>query len=316
MAKRRNDSSFSLRNLFIVFIFGVIVLVFLLDILKNKTKYVAPAPTIPAPTITSTPSLAPIAVPIPIVIPTTAPGPVLTNKIYTTIEHYNPPLIPKVTAYTLIFIGDSMTESLGINFDDLRKDLARYYPDHIFGLFNYGFGSTNILSMEDRLNHDTLYKGMTFPAILNRDFNIIFIESSGNNPLSQYPLDQGLALQTAALDHMVAEITDRHPTSLIVFIATVAPSQELYGKGVVDLTPTVRAQWANERRAYIENHINYAKNHFIPLINVYEKTLNKNGTAMTKYLNPNDYIHPSFAGVTLISQMVADFLFKNKILLN
>jgi lysophospholipase L1-like esterase len=125
-----------------------------------------------------------------------------------------------------------------------------------------------------------------------------------------------LRKQTAALDYMVAEITDRHPKSLIVFVATVAPTQELFGKGAVELSLKARVQWANERRAYIENHINYAKSHNIPLINVYEKTMDKNGVAMLKYLNPNNYIHPSFAGVSLISQMIADFLFKNKIILN
>lgn len=115
---------------------------------------------------------------------------------------------------------------------------------------------------------------------------------------------------------MVAELTDTHPNSLIIFIATIAPSQTFYGKGAVDLSPQARNQWANERRAYIENHISYAKKHNIPLINVYEKTLDKNGLAITKYLNPSNYIHPSAEGVSFISQMIADFLYQNYILLN
>jgi len=113
----------------------------------------------------------------------------------------------------------------------------------------------------------------------------------------------------------VAELTDTHPNSLIVFIATIAPSP-LYGKGKIDLSPQVRIQWANERRAYIENHISYAKRHNIPLINVYEKTLDKNGNTIIKYINTGNYIHPSVAGVSFISQMIADYLYKNNILLN
>jgi lysophospholipase L1-like esterase len=212
-------------------------------------------------------------------------------------------------------MGDSMTESLGENSDFLRLDLAKYYPKKVFGLFNYGFGSTNILSLEDRLNNDTVYQGKNFPAILNRSFDIIFIESCGNNPLSEFPLALGLQKQTAALDKMVAELTDTHPNSLIVFIATIAPSP-LYGKGKIDLSPQVRIQWANERRAYIENHISYAKRHNIPLINVYEKTLDKNGNTIIKYINTGNYIHPSVVGVSFISQMIADYLYKNNILLN
>lgn len=242
--------------------------------------------------------------------------PVPVPKIYKPIDHYLPPQIPDNPSYTLIFVGDSMTESLGENSDDLRIDLKKYYPAKDFGLFNYGFGSSNILSVEDRLNHDSSYLGKSYPAILGRYFDIIFIESFGNNPLSQFPLDQGLMQQTAALDHLVAELADTHPQSLIVFIATIAPSQALYGKGVVDLSVLARNQWANERRAYIENHINYALNHNIPLINVYEKSQDKNGLTITKYLNPDNFIHPSRAGVSLISQTIADFLFNNKILLN
>ena len=209
-----------------------------------------------------------------------------------------------------------MTESLGVNFDALRTDLKKYYPEKIFGLFNYGFGSTNILSTEDRLNHDTLYQGRTLPAILGRSFDIILIESSGNNPLSEFSLEDGLQKQTAALDHMVAELVDTHPQSLIVFVATIAPSQAYYGKGAVDLSALARNKWANERRAYIENHISYAKRHNIPLINVYEKSMDKNGVALVRYLDSSNYIHPSAEGVQLISQTIADFLYKGHILPN
>jgi lysophospholipase L1-like esterase len=243
-------------------------------------------------------------------LPTSTPTP----KIYKAIEYYLPPIIPNLPSYTLIFIGDSMTESLGENFDALRVDLKKYYPNKVFGLFNYGFGSTNILSTEERLNFETTYQGKTLPAILGRQFDVVLIESFGNNPLSEYPLEDGLQKQTAALDHMVAEIVDTHPSSLIVFVATIAPSQAYYGKGAVDLSVVVRNRWANERRAYIENHINYAVKHNIPLINVYEKSIDKDGLTMIKYLNKSNYIHPSNEGVNLISQMIADYFYKNSVL--
>ena len=241
--------------------------------------------------------------------------PVPTIKIYKLIDQYVSPKIATASSYTLIFVGDSMTEALGENFDFLRLDLAKYYPKKVFGLFNYGFGSTNILSIQDRLDNSTTYLGKDFPAILDRYFDIILIESSGTNPLSEFPLAIGLQKQTTALDIMVAKIADTHPNSLIIFIATIAPSQ-LYGKGMVDLSPAMRIQWANERRAYIENHISYAKKHNIPLINVYEKTLDKNGLTINKYINTGNYIHPSVKGITLISQTIVDYLYQNNILLN
>ena len=251
--------------------------------------------------------------PIVNLLPVSTPQP--TPKILKMIDQYVAPTIKNKESPTIIFLGDSMTEALGENFDFLRKDLEKYYPKKVFGLFNYGFGSTNILSAKERLQKDTTYSGKNFQAILNRYFDIILIESFGTNPLSEFPLAQGLQKQTEALDQIVAELVDTHPDSLIVFVATVAPSSS-YGKGVVNLSPQVRIQWANERRAYIENHISYAKKHNIPLINVYEKTLDKNGLTINKYINSGNYIHPSVAGVSLISQTIADYLYKNKILLN
>lgn len=236
------------------------------------------------------------------------PTPTPTPTPYPLISHYSPPTIADSPAYTIIFVGDSMTEALGPNFDALRPDLKVFFPNKVFGLFNYGFGSTNLLSVDDRLNHDTNYQGTNLPAILSREFEIIIIESFGHNPLSEYPVDEGLQKQTDILDYLVSEIAALKPKSQIVFLATIAPSQQHYAEKVVKLSPDVRNQWANERRAYIENHINYAKAHNIPLIDVYHQSLNDNGSANLKYINPDDFIHPSVAGVQLISQSIADFL--------
>ena len=284
------------KNILKVIIF-VSIVVFIIIGIKNIPK------SKPLSTILPVVKLLPINTPVP------------TIKTYKLIDQYIPPKIATASSYTLIFLGDSMTEALGENFDFLRLNLTKYYPKKVFGLFNYGFGSTNILSIQDRLDNNTTYLDKDFPAILDRYFDIILIESSGTNPLSEFPLAVGLQKQTDALDTMVAKIADTHPNSLIIFVATIAPSQ-FYAKGVVDLSPAMRIQWANERRAYIENHISYAKKHNIPLINIYEKTLDKNGVTIQKYINTGNYIHPSIKGVTLISQSIADYLYQNKILLN
>ena len=52
--------------------------------------------------------------------------------------------------YTIVMVGDSMTETLG-NSDEIRKFLKEYYPDKTFEVLNYGFGSTNILTLKTRL---------------------------------------------------------------------------------------------------------------------------------------------------------------------
>lgn len=213
-------------------------------------------------------------------------------------------------AYTIIMVGDSMTESLGPDSNKLREYLKVHYPDKTFGIFNLAKGSTNILSLNELLEKDIL------PS---REFEVILIESFGYNPLSTYSLEEGLNIQNETLDKAVSMIRNvksrAKVNSIIIFVATIAPNREKYGEGAVDLSPEKRAQWADERVAYIKNHIEYAKKHDIPLINIYEKSLNEKGTGNLEYIEAGTFIHPSGKGVELISKEIADFLFTNRILL-
>lgn len=232
----------------------------------------------------------------------------------TPITSYVSPKLNKSEAYTIMFVGDSMVGALGENFDELRIDLEKYYPDTIFGLFNYGFGSTNILSAKERLTSETIYDNKNFQAILNREMDILVLGSFGYNPLSEYSLEEGLAKQEDALDEFVLTFATRKPDDLIIFLAEIAPTVEKYGEGQVELSDEKRAEWALERRSYIENHINYAKSHNIPLINIYEKTLDENKVSNLEYINPDDYIHPSSVGVGFMSEEIAKYLWENKII--
>lgn len=250
--------------------------------------------------------------PIKILQKTTIPVP--TPKIYTPIETYHPPRVKAAGSYTILFVGDSMTAALGENFVELRPMLETLYPGKMFGLFNYGFAATNILSLEDRLHRESIYLGKKIPPILGRYYDVIIIESFGYNPLSQFSLEEGLALQNAKLDRYVAELYEAKPESLIVFLATIAPSKKNYALGVVDVDQEERTKQAEERTAYIQNHIAYAQKHNIPLINVYEKSLDKNGNAIMRYISPQDHIHPSPEGVRFISRQIADFFSENNLL--
>ena len=220
--------------------------------------------------------------------------------------------VSKKPDYTFVFIGDSLTEYLG-NFDELHADLAKYYPGKNFLLLNYGFSSTNILSVPDRIQKDSTHSGRIFQPIQNIDYNAIFIESMGNNPLSELPVDQGLKKQTVTLDQIVSLLMSKHPHSPIIFIATIAPNKEHYGEGAVTLQPDQKKQWVAERVAYIQNHMKYARDHGIPLIDIYDKSLDKNGDGNIDYLNSNDYIHPSPTGIYFISQNIADFIYQNNL---
>jgi len=226
---------------------------------------------------------------------------------------YQKPTIPVKRSYLTFLVGDSIIAALGKNANQLRLDLIAYYPTHEFVNYNYGFSSTNILSVTNRLNSQTLDQGETFPPIIEQTFDLIIFESFAYNPLSQFPLAEGLKKQIEILDQSIKSIIDRHPGSVVAIMTPIAPSEKYFAKGVYDLKPEVRRQWVQERVAYIQNAINYAQNNHIPLINVYERSLTSDGQANLKYINPSDYIHPSKEGIKLISLTIADYIFQNRI---
>jgi lysophospholipase L1-like esterase len=214
--------------------------------------------------------------------------------------------------FTILLLGDSMTEKLG-NSDELRANLKKAYPDKTIEVLNYGFGSTNILSVQQRLESDTFYT-RTFRPILDIAFDMIIFESFGHNPLSQFPLEEGLKKQNEALDNAISAIQRENPKAKIVFLATIAPNKKHYAENIVNMIPDERAKWAEERIAYIQNHIQYAKSHNIPVIDVFDKSLNSDGDANLDYINQSDYIHPSPNGVYLISDEISKYIIENKLL--
>lgn len=225
-------------------------------------------------------------------------------------------VIPKTTQerpdYLIVLVGDSMTEALG-NSTEIRQYLTEFYPGKTFDILNYGFGSTNILSLPKRLIEWTDH-GRPFQPILDIDFNLIIIESFGHNPLSEYKLMDGLKKQNEILDETVKLIKEKRPRAKIAFMATLAPNRFKYGEGTVELSDEVRARWAEERISYIKNHIAYANSHNIPVINVFEKSLDLAGNGNIDYVNNLDHIHPSPTGIRFISRGVADTIHKLNLL--
>lgn len=222
------------------------------------------------------------------------------------------PQVAPSASYTIVFIGDSMTDALRSQDTLFKEYLKKYYPDKFIDVLNYGFGATNILSVKDRLEKETIYQGSLYKPILKRDVDLILIESFGYNPLSQF-LKKGLDVQTKTLDNIISHIRKEKPNAVIIFVATIKPSRKLYAKGVQDLTFRDRLLQVRERESYIENHIEYANKHNIPIIDIYQLS-SKDGDGNLNYINQGDYIHPSSEGVAFINREIASYIIKNRFL--
>lgn len=213
--------------------------------------------------------------------------------------------------YTTLMVGDSMTETLG-NSDEIKKYLSDYYPGKTFEVLNYGFGSTNILSVMDRITKETDH-GRKFRPIESIDYDLILVESFGENPLSEYKLEEGLIKQTEELDKIVSSLKKSNPKGKIVFVASISPNKIIFAQNQVDLSAEKRDEWVAERIAYIKNHIKYAQTHNIPIINIFEKSLMENGDGNPEYISKDDFIHPSPNGIIFISKEIADFIYRNNL---
>ena len=212
--------------------------------------------------------------------------------------------------YTFVLLGDSMTEALG-NSDELRGYLNEYYPDKTFEVLNYSYSSTNLQSAKTRLLTPTYHGIRDYRPAFDVDFDYLIVESFGHNPLSEYGA-QGLQKQTEALDDLMALVATTSGKEKVIFLATIGANKDTYvqtGKAI--LSPEVRTQWAEERNAYLRNHIQYAKDHGIPVIDAFNPSLDANGNTKQFLVRDDDFIHPSPTGVLFISKKIAEFLAQN-----
>lgn len=229
---------------------------------------------------------------------------------------YQIPKIAKKSDYQIMLLGDSMTHAMGPHGGIFNEEINNIYRPHDIAILidNYAQPSTSLLTINEAMNRDQEYWDVSFPPMMSRDFDMVIIESFGYNPLSQFPREEGLRRQTEILDEIVETLTHERPNAVIVFAATIAPSLETFKKSIAEISQEDRIKQVEERRAFIENHIDYALRHNIPLINLYEKSKLSDGDGNVEYINPDDDIHPSAVGLIFIGQEIADFLNKSQIL--
>jgi lysophospholipase L1-like esterase len=230
---------------------------------------------------------------------------------------YTAPKLPAKSEYTIVMVGDSMTHALGPHGGTFNEFINKLYKDKKIGIVvdNYAVGSTNVLTLQHAMTTKTTYWDSTFEPLLSRKFDLILIESFGYNPLSQFPLEEGLKKQRETLDDAVKTIIKTHPDSRIAFVATIAPNKTKYAIPVNSKTTLKeRTDQVEEREAYIKNHMAYAKEHNIPLIDIYDKSFTPSGDGNLEYINPDDYIHPSAVGVDFIGHELANEIYNTQII--
>lgn len=231
-------------------------------------------------------------------------------------EGYIAPKIEKKREYSIVMVGDSMTYSLGPHGGPFYEKINALFRDSGHGIVidNYAGPSTNILSIDKAMNREVTFWDAKFEPLMSRQFDLILIESFAYNPLSQFGIEGGIKRQNQELDKLVKELNRTHPKAAIMFVSTIAPNRSKYSGDIDPNTSTSqKVALADERIAYLKNHIEYAQAHNIPVVNIYEKSLTLLGDGNLDYINPDDYIHPSAVGVDFIGGLLANFIFDSQV---
>lgn len=220
----------------------------------------------------------------------------------------------KKTPVTIVFLGDSMIDTLGADLRLINDELKRIYPDTTFTLYNYGVGGENIVSGLERITRSTQYLGITRPSIVSLRPDVVIVESFAYNP---FPFETGaLDQHWLSFAYIVDTLKANLPEAKILLAATIAPNKNVFG----DQAPGLAFDAEDKIRrtatikSYLENTIRFAQSQKIPIADAYHPSLDAYGEGKLQYINPGDHIHYSDAGRQLFARVVSDTILANKLL--
>jgi lysophospholipase L1-like esterase len=205
---------------------------------------------------------------------------------------------------TIAIVGDSMVDTLGRDLFSLSLSLSQYYPKVTFNLLNYGVGASTAEQALPRLIQEYEYQGQKISPLLSTNPDIVIIESFAyNRPQDS---DRSLKLRRQTLAKIISEIKSKTRAEVLMLV-TIAPNDQKFAAGIEGITwdENQRKIEAQAVRQFLEDAIKYANEAGLPLIDAYTPSLDKDKNGKEMYVNPVDNIHPSQAGIELVSDLAA-----------
>jgi len=243
-----------------------------------------------------------------------------TPAVLGTTSNQNPtpsPITPRNTrqkTMTIAIIGDSMVDTLGPDFAELKVLLAKTYPKTTFTILNYGVGGTNIDYGINRLTNEYEYLGVRHPSLVSGKPDLTIVESFGYNP---YSYDTGaIDAHWMAMAKIVDILKANAPNSKIAIAATIAPNALVFGDGAAGIAFSPLDKWRRVSviKQYLESTVRFAQSQHIPLIDAYHPSLKSDGNGDIRYINAGDHIHYSPIGREFMAGIMMDTILKEKLL--
>jgi hypothetical protein len=214
---------------------------------------------------------------------------------------------------TIAILGDSMIDTLGSDLPALKKALGQYFPTNVFNLLNYGVGARDIEYGLFRLTNNYEYQGRQVASLISQNPDIVVVESFAYNNFGN--TEEGINRHRLLLETITSTLKNQLPNAKIIIATTIAPNSIVFGQGIKDLHLTAldRLEKATTTKLYLQDTVDFAQIKGFPLADTYHLTL-FNNDGSTEFINPSDNLHPSTAGATLFSDLIADTIFRNKLL--
>ncbi len=225
-----------------------------------------------------------------------------------------PPIQTKKKSYTIAFLGDSMTDTMGPGLPAVQSKLSGAYRATNFTLLNYGVGATNIDYGIERITNGYTYLGNPVPSLASAHPDIVVLESFGYNPFPD--ADGGVNRHWIALSRAVDALRAAIPGVKIIIAATIAPNSQTFGDGAAGVAFSLQAKREHTTivNQYLDSTVKFAQSQGLPLADAFHASLEGNGEGKLTYINGGDHIHYSDLGRALFAQKVTDAIKGNHLL--
>jgi uncharacterized surface protein with fasciclin (FAS1) repeats len=203
--------------------------------------------------------------------------------------------------YSIVFIGDSLVDTMQTSFPYVTESLHNRFPDVDFKLYNYGIGAENVETGLTRFDQQLIYKDRIYPPLSTLSPDMIIIGSWAYNPFSPNDPQKHKILLTEVVRK--AQATGAH----IYLLEELAPLGADFAKGVGGVSFSKEEAIKHSERIIeqLQNAKDIAKSLYIPLIDVYDKTkLPTSKFGQIIYTNQTDGIHPSPLGHRLTADII------------
>lgn len=213
----------------------------------------------------------------------------------------------------MAFLGDSITEGVGVNDLNNRYDNRLKTMLELENVYNYGIGGTRLAHQtapSEKPRYDLCFCGRAYDLNKNADVVVVYGGVNdwihGDAPFGEMS-DTVPATFCGAVDFLMNLLKTEHPNAKIVFMT---PAHACFN-GLSDKTVSQRPMKRKDAKPlaeYIKVIEERGKKHGIPVLNLYEKLGIDPNNEEDKAKYTADGLHFNDNGHAVLAERLAEFL--------